>query len=130
MIKTCLKVVFAAASKAALLVLFLLFFPGIVAAQTTPLERNWQLLADQTGALKVSELASAPGWRDVRVGLSWNAQFADLRDYMGVAWYRTRFDAPPLEQGKHALLRFGAVDYFSEIFINRKSMGSHEGAST
>ncbi len=91
----------------------LLLLASSVGAQTVKLERGWQFIADRDGALKVSDLGSARGWRDVRVGLSWNAQFEDLRDYMGVAWYRTTFDRPDIAGGRRALLRFGACDYFS-----------------
>lgn len=110
-----------------LLLLFIAAVSSSVAhAQTTNLERGWQLLPDKTGALKSDTIASASGWRDVRVSLSWNAQFEDLRDYMGVAWYRTRFEAPDLKDGRRALLRFNAVDYFSEVFVNGRKIGEHE----
>ncbi|HEX8183922.1 MAG TPA: glycoside hydrolase family 2 TIM barrel-domain containing protein [Blastocatellia bacterium] len=108
----------------------LLFLAAAIAdAQTIKLERGWQLMADKTGLLKLSELGGAQGWRDARVGLSWNAQFEDLRDYMGVSWYRVSFDLPPLDS-RRAILRFGAVDYFSEVFINGKLAGAHEGGYT
>ena len=115
--------------KAAFVVAALLLISLNAGAQTK-LERNWQLLADPAGRLKVSEITNAQGWRDVKVGLSWNAQFEDLRDYMGVAWYRTTFDVPQLGGTKRAILRFGAVDYFSEVFVNGKSVGTHEGGYT
>jgi hypothetical protein len=99
-------------------------------AQTFKLERGWQLLADKEGTLKAAEIVGAHGWREVRVGLSWNAQFADLRDYMGVAWYRTQVEAPELKNGQRALLNFGAVDYFSEVYVNGKRIGEHEGGYT
>ena len=99
-------------------------------AQSTKLEGGWQFLADQSGALKASDLAAARGWRDARVGLSWNAQFADLRDYMGVAWYRTTMPATDLRGGRRALLRFGACDYYTEVFVNGHRVGSHEGGYT
>ncbi|MEN3335233.1 MAG: hypothetical protein V7641_4598 [Blastocatellia bacterium] len=114
---------------AALLAMALLLVSVMAGAQTK-LERNWQFLADQVGTFKVSDVTNAQGWRNVRVGLSWNAQFDDLRDYMGIAWYRTSLDVPQLDKGKCAVLRFGAVDYFSEIFINGKSIGTHEGGYT
>ena len=99
-------------------------------AQAIKLERGWQFLADTAGTLKASEIVTAKGWREARVGVSWNAQFEDLRDYMGVAWYRTRFEAPELKDMQRALLRFGAVDYFSEIFVNGQKTGEHEGGYT
>ena len=119
----------AALSKAAFLAAALLLISLNAAAQTK-LERNWQFLADPAGALKVSDITNAKGWRDAKVGLSWNAQFEDLRDYMGVAWYRTTLDLPRLGGTKRAILRFGAVDYFSEVFVNGRSVGTHEGGYT
>jgi hypothetical protein len=99
-------------------------------AQTQKIERGWQLLTDREGALKLNDLSAAQNWRNARVGLSWNAQFADLRDYMGAAWYRTTFDAPRLIDGRRALLKFGAVDYYSEVYVNGKRVGAHEGGYT
>jgi hypothetical protein len=99
-------------------------------AQSIKLDGGWQFLPDQSGALRVSDLGGARGWRDARVGLSWNAQFADLRDYMGVAWYRTTMPATDLRGGRRALLRFGACDYYTEVFVNGQKVGAHEGGYT
>jgi beta-galactosidase/beta-glucuronidase len=96
-------------------------------AQAVKLESGWQFLPDPSGELTIGHVSSVGGWRDVRVGLSWNAQFEDMRDYMGVAWYRLRFEAPELRAGRAAALRFDAVDYFCDVFINGQSHGSHEG---
>ncbi|HXM95711.1 MAG TPA: glycoside hydrolase family 2 TIM barrel-domain containing protein [Candidatus Dormibacteraeota bacterium] len=112
-----------------LLVVLLVFTVG-AAAQVTPLEQGWKFLPDSNGELSSSEVINAPGWRDVRVGLSWNAQFDDLRDYAGVAWYRTTVEVPQFVEPGHVLLRFGAVDYFCEVFLNGKSVGTHEGGYT
>jgi hypothetical protein len=49
---------------------------------------------------------------------------------MGVAWYRTTFDRPDLALGRRALLRFGACDYFAEVFVNGQRVGTHEGGYT
>ncbi|MDQ5838610.1 MAG: glycoside hydrolase family 2, partial [Acidobacteriota bacterium] len=115
---------------AALCCALLLSAASVARAQVVKLERGWQFLPDRQGSLKASNLGAARGWRDVRVGLSWNAQFADLRDYMGVAWYRTTFERPDLSGGRRALLRFGACDYFAEVFVNGKPVGTHEGGYT
>ncbi len=113
---------------ATLLALLLAAFS--VNAQTRKLDRGWQLLTDKDGALKLSDLDAQRNWRSTRVGVSWNAQFADLRDYMGAAWYRTTFDAPQLKDGRRALINFGAVDYYSEVYVNGKRIGAHEGGYT
>ncbi|HVF91443.1 MAG TPA: glycoside hydrolase family 2 TIM barrel-domain containing protein, partial [Blastocatellia bacterium] len=94
------------------------------------LDRGWEFLPDASATLTLAEASRAPGWRGARVGLSWNAQFDDLRDYMGVGWYRAKIEVPDLSDGRRAFLRFQAVDYFSEVFINGKSAGAHEGGYT
>jgi hypothetical protein len=109
---------------------FVLLIALSARAQSVKLDGGWQFLADPVGALKVSDLAAARGWRDVRVGLSWNAQFEDLRDYMGAAWYRTTLPATDLRDGRRALVRFGACDYYAEVFVNGKRIGTHEGGYT
>ena len=79
------------------------------AADPVRLDAGWELVTDPGAAFHVSSLP-ASGWRPAKVGLSWNAQFSDLRDYVGVAWYRTRFTVPPSKVAQRVLLRFGAVD--------------------
>jgi beta-galactosidase/beta-glucuronidase len=111
---------------------FLCFLVATVAAtaQTRRLDQGWQLLVDREANLKIADAGKAQGWRQVQVGLSWNAQFPDLRDYMGVAWYRTQIQQPALSNGNRLMLEFGAVDYFSEVFVNGKRVGEHEGGYT
>jgi hypothetical protein len=76
----------------------------------------------------------------------WQAQFDDLRDYSGVAWYRRSFDLTadhrPLTTDTEAarpssvvgrrssvvhLLHFGAVDYHATVWLNGQLVGEHEG---
>ena len=117
-------------SRAVAILLLLLSAVIAAPAQTFKLDQGWQFLPDQSGTLKLNDLDNNKSWRDVRVGFSWNAQFADLRDYMGVGWYRTRFEVPQLSDPRRVLLRFGAVDYYSELFVNGKPVGTHEGGYT
>jgi glycosyl hydrolase family 2 len=94
------------------------------------LDEGWQFFPDTTAKLTVSELDKVDIWRPARVGLSWNVQFEDLREYMGAAWYRIQFEAPLTRNMRHVLLKFGAVDYFCEVYLNRVFVGSHEGGYT
>jgi hypothetical protein len=107
----------------------LLFLASSASAEPQTLESGWELMADPAAAFTVTSLPS-DGWRAVKVGLPWNAQFDDLRDYMGVAWYRVPFSIQEDLRARRVLLRFGAVDYAAEVFVNGQSVGRHEGAYT
>ncbi len=67
--------------------------------------------------------------RPIAVPASWNDQFAEGRDYLGGAWYQTRFDLPlGFDVARQNIfLRFGSVNYFAEVWLNGARVGSHEG---
>jgi len=91
------------------------------------LDVPWNFVADPEGKLSVSDLATVRDARTAQVPGSWQAQFADLRDYAGVAWYWLTVPLEPLAREEVALLRFGAVDYRAEVFVNGQRAGTHEG---
>ncbi|HEX9370185.1 MAG TPA: glycoside hydrolase, partial [Roseiflexaceae bacterium] len=65
-------------------------------------------------------------WRPIRVPGCWE-QASVRKDHSGPAWYRTRFDVPPEWSGRRLWLRFDAVSYHCEIFVNGRALGSHTG---
>lgn len=51
--------------------------------------------------------------------------------YHGVAWYWLAFMPDMVPVGdEQVLLRFGAVDYLAEVWLNGKPVGGHEGGET
>ncbi|MBK9707621.1 MAG: hypothetical protein IPO77_11610 [Acidobacteria bacterium] len=110
-----------------LLFAFHLAFSSSVFGQTQLLDGDWQFSADRGGVLKIQDLGTLKDWRVIRVPFSWNSQFEDLRDYRGVGWYRRTVNLGAVKTGQAVLLKFGAVDYLAEVFINGKSAGQHEG---
>lgn len=42
-------------------------------------------------------------------------------------WYKHSFTLPSTFKNKNALLHFGAVDWRCEVFVNGRSIGTHEG---
>ena len=51
--------------------------------------------------------------------------------YHGVAWYWVKFESRPNPYaGGSILLRFGAVDYLAEVWLNGNYLGLHEGGET
>ena len=51
--------------------------------------------------------------------------------FHGVAWYWLEFDSGAgIGARERALLRFGAVDYLAEAWVNGRAVGGHEGGET
>ena len=114
--------------------------------QRTILDGEWQFFPDPTQRLTRETLRDDEA-RTIRVPGPWQAQFDDLRDYSGVAWYRRRFAADGLAAGTPGLgesgrqeaavrppdrppaylLHFGAVDYHTTVWLNGQPVGEHEG---
>lgn len=49
---------------------------------------------------------------------------------MNGAWYRKDFDVPADWQNQTVTLKFGAVNYIADIWLNGRYLGYHEGGST
>ncbi len=64
------------------------------------LRGGWKFLPDVHEQFRAARLP-AHGWRPVQVGLSIQAQFADLRNFAGAGWYRRRLRLGPLPAGGH-----------------------------
>ena len=95
--------------------------------QQFSLDGVWDFQIDSTnnGAIPEGE------WRSVIVPMPWQAQFDDLRETSGVAWYRRSFlvdqDLLQPANANAAIIHFGAVDYHTTVWLNGKSLGEHEG---
>ncbi len=95
-------------------------------AKTISLDGDWSFAPDPRGTMFLSDLASAQKI-PVTVPGSWQAELIDERDYAGVAWYWRSINLDAVPAGQVALLRFGAVDYKADVYVNGKKVGSHEG---
>ena len=86
------------------------------------------IFPDPQQNLTLETLRSENARRAIHVPGPWQAQFEDLRDYSGVAWYRKQFKVDGRSGGQAAhLLHFGAVDYFATVWLNGRQVGEHEG---
>ena len=74
-----------------------------------------------------ADITAIQEWRTAQVPLPWQAQFDDLRLINGVAWYRRHFAYTPGSHAGTAILHFGAVDYFAQVWLNGHKLGDHEG---
>jgi hypothetical protein len=88
------------------------------------LDGVWQFSFDTKGNATSEEISD---WRQARVPMPWQAQFEDLREQAGTAWYRRSFQAPAGWAGQAVILHFGAVYYYAEVWLNGQRLGEHEG---
>ncbi|MCX7428649.1 MAG: hypothetical protein NTW96_23865 [Planctomycetia bacterium] len=93
-----------------------------------PLDSNqWRLAVDPGNVGREQKWFEAPRAEAKAAKVPWIIQDA-FPGYHGVAWYWRDFDAPanPHAQGRY-LLRFWAVDYKADVWLNGTRVGEHEG---
>lgn len=60
----------------------------------------------------------------------WNHQFENLEWYEGTIWYRKKFEYKKSDTSNRVFLHFGAINYYSKVFLNGKKLGEHTGGFT
>ncbi len=88
---------------------------------------RWQFQLDPEGTLRPDQLRPD---RQISVPLPWQAAFPELQRYSGFAWYQRSFTVDEDDLAGDLLLRFGAVDYSCEVYVNGELVGEHEGGYT
>ncbi|MEO8288427.1 MAG: glycoside hydrolase family 2 TIM barrel-domain containing protein [Chloroflexota bacterium] len=91
------------------------------------LSGTWQFQVDPVGSLTISSIAPD---REIPVPMPWQAVFPELEQYSGYAWYSRSFTLEEDWLEGELLLRFGAVDYWCQVFVNGTLAGEHEGGYT
>jgi len=95
------------------------------------LNGKWKILFDREN-LRVPYFLAAGGVsahaeaEDIQVPSIWNLHNPSVRSYTGAAIYETQFLARP-EGFDAAILRFQAVNYIAEVWLNGVRVGTHEG---
>lgn len=98
------------------------------ARQITNLDGAWVYLVDDPScdaAQLVAPEADRSSWRPISVPTNW--YLSEIGDHDGAVWFARRFDLPDGTKGRLFTLRFLAVDYIAEVWLNGHYLGSHEG---
>ncbi len=95
--------------------------------QKQELGKYWEFLIDKNENYKAEDLFASFDAEPIAVPASWNEQFAELRDYLGIAWYKTSFNRPWGFADKAIFIRFGSVNYLAKVWLNGHYLGEHEG---
>lgn len=93
---------------------------------------DFQIDPDQVGEQKgwFNGLSASRGCfssRPMAVPGSWNEQYEELFNYLGLAWYVKRTFVPAGWQGERIFLRVGSACYLGTVYVNGVKIGSHEG---
>jgi hypothetical protein len=99
-------------------------------SQVMPLDGEWLLATDPKNVGRDRHWWKGPVSDAKHTKVPWIIQDA-FPGYHGVAWYWRDFIAPsnPAQQGRY-LLRFWAVDYKADVWLNGAPVGGHEGGET
>jgi len=74
--------------------------------------------------------ANRRDWLKVPVPGVWQ-KYAERYDiFEGVCWFAREFEVAELAESATARLRFGAVNYLANVYLNGEHIGSHEGGYT
>ena len=110
---------------------------ALMQAQTQIINENWHFCKSTQS--DVNSLSSLDSWTVVNLPHTWNAK--DGQDgglgyhgggvyYRGIGWYTKDLYFPKTDSKKQIYLRFGAANYATEVFLNGKSVGTHNGGYT
>ncbi len=119
----------------------ILFFMGMIscchaddgARKSLSLDGKWEIIFDHKNVGRDADwrldkvFSMQRAKRNINVPSCWEEI---EKDYEGVAFYRRTFKVPANWEGKIIHLHFDAVNFLSEVWINDKAVGFHEGGFT
>jgi len=100
----------------------------LASAMVISLDGEWLLATDSQNIGREQQWYAGAVSEAKPTRVPWIIQEA-FPGYHGVAWYWRNFVPPanPHAQGRY-LLRFWAVDYLAEVWLNGRNVGGHEGS--
>lgn len=92
-----------------------------------PLREGWVFRIDPSGIAGPDDMRDhAVRWEPVQVPHTWQS-LGRSPDYVGVAWYRVRIEAPEAWASQHVQIEFEAVNHTAQVFLNGTPVGEHTG---
>ncbi|MCZ8515549.1 glycoside hydrolase family 2 [Paenibacillus filicis] len=95
------------------------------------LNGSWDFIFDGEDQGRKEEwyLAGGPAFpQRINVPFSWVSPLSGIgQDVKGIAWYGRTIRWKPRQQESRMFLRFGAVDYRCDVWVNQILVGTHEG---
>jgi hypothetical protein len=111
--------------------------PDAARAFWANLNGRWQFRFDahDQGLRAGWEKPGADGFdRAIVVPFPWESELSEIHEQKGapqIGWYRRRFTVPQeFPAGQRVWLRFGAVDWRADVWVNGRKVADHEGGYT
>lgn len=92
------------------------------------LNGTWEFVPDPKDQFRPDALPERV--HEIVVPGNWETEYPAQAGVFGRAWYRRRIEIPRDWQGRAIFLRFGAVNYYCQVWINGRFVGDHEGGYT
>lgn len=111
-------------------ILFLMLVTLITGQTKISLDGIWKFSQDSTQMLNLTNIDAHKEWIEVEIPGSWHLYSNELLDYQGIGWYKKTILLNSIDESKRYIIQFDAVDYLSELYVNKKITGKHEGGYT
>ncbi len=107
---------------------FLSQFPSIAQRDTIAVNTDWQFSIDKKAEGNAAKWfgQSLPSSRTVNLPHTWNVEEANQNHY-GWGWYQKKIVIPSNWKNKNVVIRFGAINHTSFIYINGKKIEENIG---
>ncbi len=97
--------------------------------QKFDLSGTWKYKIDTADNGKLEDYyqkdAKVSDWKEIQVPNNW--YLTEIGDYFGTVWFRKEFVPEKTKEKERVYLRFGAVDYIADVWLNDIYLGNHEG---
>jgi len=108
--------------------------PDFIRDTFVSLDGEWQFAFDD-GNVGMGEGWHKPGFRlssSIVVPFCYQSAKSGIGgdEIHAILWYRRAFQVPNDMRGKRIWLRFGAVDFACQVYVNGQAIGSHTGGYT
>jgi hypothetical protein len=108
--------------------------PDFERAEWLNLNGEWEFRFDplNVGLDQSWQRPGVPFDRKIVVPFCWESKLSGIEDTSGnqIGWYRRKVSAPRTWAGRHVWLRFDAVDWEAQVWLDGKFIGKHEGGYT
>ena len=96
-------------------------------SRSLALRSGWEFRVDPNAATEPFEaLNRAEGWETVEVPHTWQT-LGRSPEFVGIAWYRKRIEAPKSWASQQVRIEFEAVNHTAHVFLNGRPVGEHVG---